>query len=249
VGEGKESSGKGRGDEHTRTTEVDPAKVVHETGMAFSVGSKAHPHEVAESGSSCGPPSFGESTKVDVPAVRGPSCGQVAPLSSRRPHHSWPCRAAPGAASSSRRARFPATTPSQPLRAASPHLPAFPSKNALSSGSLSSESTPGDNVVASVGNGLPPPLLVPPSWFRTTSTVSSSPKLRVCCNTLPTIGFAGFWPVSRPPPRAVSTLRSLPSAGSGLDVTTTLTCRVHRRGIPSRPSEPQNPDDAVADSA
>jgi hypothetical protein len=33
---------------------------------------------------------------------------------------------------------------------------------------------------------------VPPSWFRTTSAVSSASRLRVCCTPLPALGFGAF---------------------------------------------------------
>jgi len=128
----------------------------------------------------------------------------------------------------------PPRHPVDRCRSTSPHLLSIPSKIALPSGGFSLESTPGNHVVVSVGNGLPPPLLVPSSWFCTTSTASSSSEPRVYCNTLPTIGFAGFCPLSGTPPSAISALRSLPSVCSLLVVTTTRECGVHRRGLPSR---------------
>lgn len=76
--------------------------------------------------------------------------------------------------------------------------------------------------MVSIGNGLPPPLHVPPSWFRATSTVSSSSEPRVCCNTLPTLGFTGFVALAGNTFRRLSTLRSLPPGCSLLVVTTPL---------------------------
>jgi hypothetical protein len=43
-----------------------------------------------------------------------------------------------------------------------------------------------------VGTGLPPPVHVPSSWFRTTSTACSSCTLRAYCSALPTMGFTAF---------------------------------------------------------
>ena len=65
-------------------------------------------------------------------------------------------------------------------------------KNALPSRVTCLESTPGRHVVATFGNGLPPPLRVPSSWFHATSTVCSSKPLRGYCTALPTIGFDGL---------------------------------------------------------
>jgi hypothetical protein len=62
-------------------------------------------------------------------------------------------------------------------------------------------------------------ILVPPSWFLTTSTVSSSSTVRACCIPLPILGFTAFPPRSRRPvsrlpadgasPRCLPALRSL----------------------------------------
>ncbi len=73
------------------------------------------------------------------------------------------------------------------------------SKTILPSRHRIPESTPEDHVVAFFGNGLPAPLRVPSAWFLTTSTACSSESLRVYCNTLPTIGFATFPPLSELP--------------------------------------------------
>jgi hypothetical protein len=59
--------------------------------------------------------------------------------------------------------------------------------------------------------GMPTPACVPPSWFRTTSTVSSSDPVRVCCNALPAMGFISFPVRRRESPRvAVPFPRCLP---------------------------------------
>jgi hypothetical protein len=42
------------------------------------------------------------------------------------------------------------------------------------------------------GQWFHPPTLVPSSWFLTTSTVSSTQGLRVCCTPLPALGFTAF---------------------------------------------------------
>jgi hypothetical protein len=65
---------------------------------------------------------------------------------------------------------------------------------------------------------------VPPSWFRTTSTVCSARKSRACCIPLPIVGFAAFSgkPSQAPAPvhdflsprDAVHTLRRIPLTSS-----------------------------------
>lgn len=69
--------------------------------------------------------------------------------------------------------------------------------------------------------GMPAPTCVPPTWFSTTSTVSSSDTVRVCCNALPALGFIPFRarrPSRLVPPNlprdAFPALRSLPSVRS-----------------------------------
>ena len=155
----------------------------------------------------------------------------------RRPTHpSWPLRRSSaeqpdlsttvtvaGAAASSR--PFPAVTTTSSMLSAqrSPfRRTPFP------------ESTPGDRDAFSFGTDVPPPVLVPSSWGSTTSTVSSSRKVRVYCNTLPTLGFARFRLLRgclRTPlyPSKLS-LRSQPPA-----VTPALARLIHRRDLPSRP--------------
>jgi hypothetical protein len=56
---------------------------------------------------------------------------------------------------------------------------------------------------------------VPPAWFRTTSTVFSSPTVQVCFALLPIMGFAVFLPVAkRASSQRLPALRSLPPADS-----------------------------------
>jgi hypothetical protein len=75
------------------------------------------------------------------------------------------------------------------------------------------------------------PIHVPPSWFRTTSMVSSALELRVCCTPQPTKGSPRFMPAAdsrRPettravgdtPRDAVHTLRRLSLASSRSHIT------------------------------
>jgi hypothetical protein len=107
------------------------------------------------------------------------------------------------------------------------------------------ESTPGRILADSTfGKSLPRLLHVPPSWFLTTSTGSSSDAGRVSCNTLPTLGFipfAGRLPrrVASPRPLCPSpgccpALRSLPSVRS---------CCPRRHRLPARTQESDALDD------
>jgi hypothetical protein len=53
---------------------------------------------------------------------------------------------------------------------------------------------------ASFGSTVPPVVLVPPSWFLTTSAAFSAQGLQVCCALLPAVGFDALpAPASRPP--------------------------------------------------
>lgn len=154
-----------------------------------------HPREDAESGSSL-PPStgFGETRgRVRSRPPEGPRAGGELPLAGQLSHPSWPCTAARRTARSPRTsavARFGTFARPSPVGTTTSHRFVHP-KNALPSRVTCLESTPGRHVVAPIGNGLPPPLHVPPSWFSTTSTVSSSRPLRGCCTALPTVGFGG----------------------------------------------------------
>jgi hypothetical protein len=79
---------------------------------------------------------------------------------------------------------------------------------------------------ADFGETLPRASLVPSSWFRTTSTVSSSCALRACCIPLPTLRFTGFPRRARRPgrrrfPSDAVALQSFPHPQSR--------CRCHQR--------------------
>jgi hypothetical protein len=79
---------------------------------------------------------------------------------------------------------------------------------------------------ADFGETLPRASLVPPSWFRTTSTVSSSSASWACCIPLPTLRFTGFPRRVRRPgrrrfPSDAVALQSFPHPQSR--------CRCHQR--------------------
>jgi hypothetical protein len=94
------------------------------------------------------------------------------------------------------------------------------------------------------------PALVPPSWFRTTSTGSSTRKLRVCCTPQPAKGSPRFLLAASPcrsraarlagciPRDAVHTLRRVPLASSrtaSLQPLPSCRYRPARRGSRPRP--------------
>jgi hypothetical protein len=67
------------------------------------------------------------------------------------------------------------------------------------------------------GRRCQPSTLVPPSWFLTTSTVSSTQGLRVCCTPLPALEFDAFpVPASRSPESVLQVLRVPRAAGHTL---------------------------------
>jgi len=92
---------------------------------------------------------------------------------------------------------------------------------------------------------------VPPSWFLTTSTVFSARRLRVCCASLPAMGFTAFPAPALPLPRggsgscrgvprgAVHTLRRVPLVDSRAASLRPLpSCRCHSAGRMAPPGTP-----------
>jgi len=132
----------------------------------------------------------------------------------RPTHPSWPCAARFERPTSCARTSFPTPAPiPRPLRGGTTtSFQRF--KDRPSAGSLLGSPLPPVTLRPASGTTAPPLLHVPPPWFSTTSTVSSSRTLHGCCTVLPTLGFAGFRLLPEVLPDARSALRSLPSARS-----------------------------------
>lgn len=91
---------------------------------------------------------------------------------------------------------------------------------------------------------------VPPAWFLTTSTAFSARRLRVCCASLPAMGFTAFpVPRARSPkgvrvgvgrsPQWVHTLRRVPLVNSRAASLRPLpSCRCHSVGDTAPPATP-----------
>jgi hypothetical protein len=198
-----------------------------------------HQREDAESGSSSRPSTGfgGVRGRTRSRPLEGPHAGGEPLLAERLSHPSWPCTAARRTARSPRASAVSRLgTSARPLPAETPlptdfHVQRSPFRR----GSPAWSPLPAPRRGA-FGNGLPPPLRVPSSWFFTTSTVSSSRPLRGCCTALPTVGFGRSYLLAKDFPPPLSTLRSFPSAGSRRPSPLRLRGRVHRSAQPSQPS-------------
>jgi len=113
---------------------------------------------------------------------------------------------------------------------------------------------------APFGSAQPSASLVPPSWFRTTSTAFSTSRSRVCCTPQPAKGSPRFapadprgarrrWSAGGAPRDAVHTLRRLPLASSRTASLRPLpSCRYRPARLVLRPGRsPHRPPPAEAD--